>query len=342
VFGVALLVPLWSLAKRLLGVRAAWWAATFAAFHPLLVELSREARMYSLLALLALLVADRAAATLDGERPGPWFWLAAVAGPFVHVTWGIALLPVAAWVAFERRSSAPEFRRASGRALAGVVASLAILVALLVVVDPQHQVLTRRPWHREAAVFVLRIFAGSDLTVFDSFLTGFVIVLNWGFFVVAGLIVCPPRARRLAAGWLIGVPAATVLVGVAGGVPWGPARYVQMAAFGAVLVVAAEAGRSDPPRQGRAPILAIVLTCVTSLALLQAHTEWSDAAARLAGDASPVVVDDESSRLVLSHYLGHEVSVGAPPAGAAAWRHARRVVDGASRRVELTEERRPR
>lgn len=340
VFGVALLVPLWSLARRLLGRPAAWWAAVFAACHPLLVELSREARMYSLLALAALVVTDRAAATLDGERPGPRFWIAAAAGPFVHATWGFALLCVAVWLAFERMSSSPDARRACGRALAGVIGTLAILVAFLFVVDPQHQVLVRRPWHREAAVFVLRIFTGSDLSIFHSFLAGAAVVLYWAIFMVLGLVSCPPRARRLAAGWLIGVPAATVLVGVAGGVPWGPARYIQIAAFGAILVAAAAAGSMDAARGGRAPLFALVLALLTSLAPV--HTQWSDAAARLAGGPSHVVVDDESSRIVLSHYLGRDVHVGAPPAGATSWRRAVLRVDGAGRVVEITDEPRPR
>jgi len=336
VFGVALLAPAWSLLRRLAGERAAWWGTALLAVHPVFVELSREARMYSLLALLALVVADRAVATLDGEKPGARFWIGATLGPLVHPTWGLAMIPLAAWLAFERRSASPDARRASKAALVGVAASLAILTALLAFATPQHQELTRRPWPREIGVFVLRIFAGSELSAFHSALAVAGVALNWTLFCAHGWITATPRVRRFALAWGVGVPAASVLVGAVGGLPWGPTRYVQLAVVGFTLLFAVSAAAPRPRgRRTNAPIL-VLLALVCSLAPFAARsTAWSDAAATLRDDPSPVVVPDEPSRIVLSHYLGRDVFVVAPPAGATTWRTAALSVEDGRREVKI-------
>jgi len=337
-FGLAALVPAWSLIRRLAGEKTAWWGAAFLALHPLLIELSREARMYPLLLLAVLVAADGAVASLDGERPRARFWIVAALGPLVHPTWGIAIVPLAAWLAIERHGAAPQTRRASGDALAGLAASVALLAAVLFASVPQHQELTRRPWLREIGVFGLRLFTGSDLRPFHGILPMIGVVGLWGVFVVAGLLAAKSRVRRLALWWAAGVPLASVAAGLAGGVPWGPARYVQAAAVGLTLLAAVAAASIEKPRDSRAPLLLLALAATSAYTLTAPRTSWSGAAAELAADPAPVVVDDESSRIVLAHYLGRDVHVGAPPAGAASWRRVS--LDPASRggRVRIAAE----
>ena len=342
VFGLAALLPAWSLLRRMAGERAAWWGAAILALHPLLIELSREARMYPMLLLAVLVAADRAAASLDGERPGVRFWLAVALGPLVHPTWGIAVVPLLAWLALERRGTKPETRRASAAALAGLAASLAVLAVVLLVAVPQHQELTRRAWPREIGVFVMRMFMGSDLRPFHGVLPALAAVVLWGVFVMAGIRASSPRARRLATWWAIGAPLASVAVGLAGGVPWGPARYVQIAAVGFATFAAAAAAAIEKPRDSRAPLLLILLVATSAYSRAEPRTPWSAAAASLRESPAPVVVDDESSRIVLAHYLGREVHVGAPPADAATW--CRVALDPASRGTRVavaSESRRP-
>jgi hypothetical protein len=338
IFGVALLVPAWSLLRRLAGESAAWWGTALLAFHPLLVELSREARMYSLLGLCVLVLADRAAAALDGERPGAAFWIAAIVGPLVQPTWAFAAVPLALWVATEMRTIPPEERRPARAAFAGVVASVAVLLVAVWFAHPQRQLLTRRPWPREIAVFALRIFTGSDLSLFHSFLPCVAVVGCWGATLLRGATAGPPRARRLALWWGLGVPLASAAAAVVGGVPWGPARYVETAALGLCVLAAAgcaamsaAAGRRSP-----APVILLLCAAVSACPLVDPSVHWSRAAEELRDDPSPVVVDDESSRIVLAHYLGRDVLVGAPPPGATQWWRASLVVDGATRRVSLS------
>jgi mannosyltransferase len=340
IFGVLLLLPAWSLLRRLAGEGAAWWGTALLAFHPLLVELSREARMYSLLALLVLVAADRAAAALAGERPGVTFWTAAVVGPLVHPTWAFAAVPLGLWLALEARTVRPESRRAAVAALAGIAASVALLLAALWFADPQRQELTRRPWGREAGVFVLRIFTGSELSPFRSFPTCAAVVACWCLPLLRGALDAPPRARRLALWWALGVPVASVASGVLGGVPWGPARYVETAAIGVSLLAAAgcAAMSSAQGRQSRAPVVVLFCALVCVFPLLEPRVAWSEAAAALRDDPGPVVVDDEPARIVLAHYLGREVFVGAPPPGAEEWRHAVLDAKGGERRVTVTDE----
>ncbi len=338
IFGVLMLLPAWSLLRRLAGESAAWWGTALLAFHPLFVELSREARMYSLLALLTFVVADRAVAALDGGRPGVMFWIALAIGPLVHPTWMFAAIPLAAWLALERSRTPQDARRRSLAALVGISASVAVLLVALWFADPQQQVLTRRPWLREIGVFVLRIFTGSDLSMFHSFLACVAVAVAWGRPLLLGATSAPPRARRLALWWAIGVPVASMAAGVLGGVPWGPARYVATAAVGVSILAAAgcAAKFAATERRSRAPVIVLFCAIVGLVPLLDPPVHWSQAADALRGETSPVVVDDEPSRIVLSHYLGRDVFVGAPPAGASGWWRASLVVDDSERHVELT------
>src|SRR6185295_1834597 len=123
-----------------------------------------------------VVLAESAVASLEGGRVRRRFWIAAALGPWVHPSWAFAILPLAAWVAWEGRRVGREdevgdgvpdpaaraaTRRAAVRLVAGLVASLVLLVALLATATPQHQVLTRRSWPAEIAVFALRPYLTS-------------------------------------------------------------------------------------------------------------------------------------------------------------------------------------
>lgn len=338
--GVALLIPAWSMLRRLLGESGAWWGTALLALHPLFVELSREARMYPLLALAFLVAADRAVAALDGERAGVSFWIAAAAGPLIHPTWGMAALPFLAWMLLERRSASAEARRSSLAAVLGIGASLVLLAAVLSVSEPQRQVLTRRPWPRELGVFALRVFAGSDLRLFHSPLAMIGVLAPWTLHLVRGCVVATPRVRSLAFALGAGATLMSLVAGVAEGLPWGPARYVQIAVVGLAALYAASAAAmsADRGRNSRAPVLLLSMFLVSLYPVASPLTAWQDAARAIGTGASPVVVDDEHSRIVLAHYLGRDVSAGSPPPGAAAWLHASLDVSAGDRRVTLTPE----
>jgi hypothetical protein len=91
-------------------------------------------------------------------------------------------------------------------------------------------------------------------------------------------------------------------------------------------------------RQSRAPVVVLFCALVCVFPLLEPRVAWSEAAAALRDDPGPVVVDDEPARIVLAHYLGREVFVGAPPPGAEEWRHAVLDAKGGERRVTVTDE----
>jgi hypothetical protein len=248
------------------------------------------------------------------------------------------MLPLLAWFALERRAVSPESKRTSRAALVGLVASLAMLGVALAFAQPQHQELTRRPWPREIGVFVLRMFTGSDLSAFHETLlcVGFVVV--WLSALIAGARMATGRERRFAAWIGLGVPVVAVAAGLAGGVPWGPARYVAFGVVGIVVLLAIAARPQFPVMAATMPILLLSM----SLLRTSDRTVWSDAAKWMPDDSIPVVVDDEPTRIVLSHYLGRDVYVGEPPPSATTWRHATYGVALGRRRVRTTTETRPR
>ena len=326
--GAAAVFPAFALFRRLVPATAARWATACLAFHPLLVELSREARMYPLLALVFLVAAWRAAAALDGERPGAWFWGALLVGPLVHPTWGFGCAALLAWLLHERRrggDAAP-----ARLATAGLIASLAVLTVALGAAATQHQELVRRVWWREAGVFVLRLIAGTELRAL-GLLQWIAYAALWAMALVVGVLTARPRARRFALWLAFGVPAASVVVGLAGGVPWGPARYVQFAAVGVSLLAGAAPGR--PIR--KALFVSLLALVAVAQQFAPGRTSWSDAAVALRETSEPVVVEDEHQRRVLRHYLGRDVHVVEPPPGADAWWTARLDAAGRERPVRL-------
>ncbi len=77
-FGLGAMAMLWVVARRLGGVRLAWWSTATLAMMPYGIRYSSEARMYELVTLLALVgwwLVDRTLSPAEGERPGrvaPW------------------------------------------------------------------------------------------------------------------------------------------------------------------------------------------------------------------------------------------------------------------------------
>lgn len=169
----ALTVPLLFLAgRRLVGASAAFLAALLVAVSPLHVDLSREARTYSL--TLALFVASLGA-MVAAERSASWFRallsgaLAGVVGVF-HLLASVMLLPQALWWAAKR----PEGRRTL-LAVAGIV--LAWLAAMPIGIGQsvvtahrdsglalQHPPPEEREWARPTTAFTLAAGAAHAAT----------------------------------------------------------------------------------------------------------------------------------------------------------------------------------
>ncbi len=78
VFGAATVPAVFFLGRAMVGRRAGWIAALVLAFHPLHVFYSREARVYPLLLLWAILLVLALWRALGNDRPRDWGWVAAV------------------------------------------------------------------------------------------------------------------------------------------------------------------------------------------------------------------------------------------------------------------------
>ncbi len=344
--GTAALVPAWFLVRRLLDSTAAMWAAALLSIHPLYVELAREARMYPLLALAFLTAAEAAVAAAQTGRVPLRFWIAAAAGAFVHPSWAFAVVPLVVWALAERCAAeemseggpdaAAARRRALGLVAAGGAASLVLLVLQLAHVEAQHQTLTRRAWPAETLVFVLRPFLGSRPSTW--FPAGGLALLGWASAIWIGLRTIraargPSAAlgaslRRLAFLLAIGVPVASLASGLIANVPWGPARYVQAASLGALLLAVAgvAATRSEPADASdgapaiplalrRAPLLflAFGLFVLSAVGIGTAGTRYSTVAALVARDVPPgdvLLAPDSGTEMLLAHYTRRDVGVG--------------------------------
>jgi len=105
VFALLTVPAAWYLGRRLFDDRAAWFAATLAAVNPFVTYFARETRMYSLVVLLALVVAATfIEAFVDGrQRAAWWFGGSLLALVYTH-NWGLytavacaaAIVPIAA------------------------------------------------------------------------------------------------------------------------------------------------------------------------------------------------------------------------------------------------------
>ncbi len=309
-FGALAIVPLFAVARRLSpSAGAARWTVVLLAAHPLLIELSREARMYPLLLLVGAVFVAATLRILDGGAGWAWLFPAAIAGPLIHPTWAFMLVPLLAAVLWSRSDGEPRRRR--GIVLACLL-SAAVTVAVLLPVDAQTgQELLRRPWWREIGVFVVRLVAGAGVR--EHFLLWYALLLaasTWC--AVRGWSLLDARARRFAVCLGPGVVAAGGFASVFG-LTLGPMRYVQFATIGMCLVIGAGAST------GRARWLLVpALVLVLGLRFVPARTAWSTALAGV-DPALPLVLVDPSARMVAEHYAGRPVSIGDPPAGAAAW-----------------------
>lgn len=358
--GTALVVPAFALFRRLLPAAQARWALAVLAVHPTFVELSREARMYPLLGLAFLVLAEGAVAATDGGRVPLRFWVAAAVGPFVHATWGLAVLPLAAFVWIESlRAPAPPDRPHAGRAAAaGMLASVVVLGALLLAATPQTQALDRRPWPAEAFVFAVRTMTGSALSGPDRLVAGAALI-SWACCLAVALHRCRGRVQRFVLWNVLGTQAAVLLVGVLGGFPVGPVRYHHLAAIGLCAAAATALGwareqcasirtelRGSPDapahwidrryRRRTWPVataavsvaspvaLAVVLASGAVFRAATPDTPWSSLAVRVARQVphgETIHVDDDGARTVGEHYLGRSLTVGFPE-DSAAWWHA--------------------
>ncbi len=308
--GAVAVVPAWAVSRRLLasddgpGGDAARWATGAVAFHPLLVELSREARMYPLLLVAFLLLLLGLLRVLDGEPAPWWLWGAAVVGGLTHATWAFAVVPLAAWFWFESRDLDQDSRGARRRlALTACGLSVALLGLGLLGAAVQQPELTRRPWPRELGVYVLRQVCGAGIRDRYLLLYAATFVAAVGVTAIAwrGVV---PRARRFALWLLVGVHGSSAVAALLLGVAWGPVRYVSLAAVALAVLVGAAASRTWVGWG-----LAALLACCVGLRLGMVRTEWSDGAGQLRrGEPLSLPIGAKigpGERVVLDHYLAH-------------------------------------
>ncbi len=158
VWGIIAIPLAYQLARRLADRRAGLWTAFLVAVSPLLAWASREARMYTLLAVLVLVAAlawhrlraagaarggraaTPSAAPATGFRAAPAAWLALLGAElgllYAHNTGPVAALwlnavTVVAWVA-DRRAAVAELRPAPSAWLIGQIVVVALWLPYLV------------------------------------------------------------------------------------------------------------------------------------------------------------------------------------------------------------------
>jgi 4-amino-4-deoxy-L-arabinose transferase-like glycosyltransferase len=122
-FGTATIAVVWALARRIGGERAGLLAAALVAVNPMLVWFSQEARVYSLLALLAAASALLWLRALEAPRSGRLLAWGAVAALALATHYYAIFLVAPQWLWLVAR--APDKRARSGFALP-VVAALAL------------------------------------------------------------------------------------------------------------------------------------------------------------------------------------------------------------------------
>jgi mannosyltransferase len=90
VFAVLTVPAAWYLGRRLFGDRAAWFVAVLVAINPFVTYFARETRMYSLVALLALVVAATfVEAFVDGRQRAAWWFAASLTALLYTHNWGL-------------------------------------------------------------------------------------------------------------------------------------------------------------------------------------------------------------------------------------------------------------
>ncbi len=236
-FGI-LLVPLLYLAgRRLFGPRAGLGAALWGAVAPLHVAVSQTARMYSLLALLALLSLWL---LYEARQRGGGWWagyaLAALALLYTH-NWGLLLWACqngfAAWMALRRR---PPFRRLLPWLISQAVVGLLYLPWFLILLR-QIPIITVLPFVPVPSPSEKLMQIAGDLLAPWPMLVLWLALLAWGLWPTRPQPAVPKGEGALAAVILssLGVLVLGLLVSLRtyGQVP----SYVTMAAFPALCLL---------------------------------------------------------------------------------------------------------
>lgn len=90
VFAVAIVPVGWLLGRRLFGARAAWFVAALLAVSPFVTYFGRETRMYSLVALLSVVVAwSFVSAFVDNRAHAQWWFAASLLALLYTHNWGL-------------------------------------------------------------------------------------------------------------------------------------------------------------------------------------------------------------------------------------------------------------
>jgi hypothetical protein len=326
--GVLLLWPAYLLMRNLASPPVALWGTALFALHPLLVELSREARMYPF--LLLTVCAGLAAVTraFRTGRPSIGFWTAMVVGPLLHPTWGLVIVPVTVWIAWETSLADPRREPSLGAArrllLLGCALSVAILIAASFIAGRADGELARRVWWEEGAVYLLRQVGGAGVVRARVVIYGAALVA-WAGTVWLGWRAVDARSRRFAGTLFVGVHLLMALSALAIGVVWGPVRYVHVATLPVAFVAGAAivAARRQDRSLGYALAWGLfgLAGLLLALRFVPARTEWSDAAAEVVEQALPAAradalerAPDAGARVVLHHYLEHPRGVPTVPA----------------------------
>jgi mannosyltransferase len=309
VLGVATLPVLYALGRFLISERAGIAAAALAAFNPLLVWYSEEARSYSLLILLAAITALLAArAIVKGSDPARWA-VAAAAAVATHYFAVFFVVPQAIWLLLR----SPERRRA----LAGVSAVGAVGAALVPLAIHQS--------HNRGARFIGNVDLGERLVqVPKQFLVGYDLPAEVPLTVAAALLAvlalvllatrADPRARRAAASaaWLIAAIVALPLLVAVAGADYFISRNVIAAWIPLAIVLAA--GLAAPRVRRLGPVVAAALSGVFLAATIAVDAnpefqrdDWRGAARALGPATVPraLVVTPLNGLVPLSLYTPH-------------------------------------
>ena len=325
--GVLLLWPAYLLMRNLAGRSVALWGTALLAFHPLLVELSREARMYPFLLLTVCVALASVTRSFRTGRPSIGFWTAMVVGPLLHPTWGLVIVPVTVWIAWETSIADPRRERPARAArrslLLGCALSLALLIAASFIAGRADGELARRAWWEEGVVYLLRQVGGAGIlrarvVIYCAALAA------WAGTVWLGWRAVDARSRRFAATLFVGVHLLMALCALTIGVVWGPVRYVHVSTLPVAFVAGAAIVAAHRQDRSLGHALALGLFGLTGLLLalrfVPSRMQWSDAAAEVVEQALPTAraaalerAPDAGARVVLHHYLEHpRVAPSAP------------------------------
>ena len=300
--GLLLLAVIYAIGRRLLGLRAAGWAALLAAVSPALVWYAGEGKMYALqplLIALALLAALR--------RRWVSFALAALAAMYVHVLSPL-FLPVAIVLVWATRRPGERF---PWPALAlGVAVALPLAIPLLPVVlrgaDFGHPVVAVD----EVVARLLSLWSFGVARPSDAGLSDWVAdvaALTAALLAAWGAARLPSRPATALLAWLA-IPAGLLML-LSSRVPLFEPRYLLWAASGLYLLLGALlAGLRGPIRAILAGALAVV-ACVGLYAQAAApiRPDLRAAAAIVRANAGPnnaMVYVMPYARYAFDHYLG--------------------------------------